>query len=533
MFSIIPSSIGKSKNPETLNTSKNPIIQFRTTLSTYFKTKKVLPENSKKDTSHIDITNDITTYIRCLFHDFRGPLNNITLGIELLLESENKESDKYNILKSVRDSCLFLSDSLDGFLNVRNNMGYSSDFVEIKYEPFNIVGLVKKMQYILLFTAMKKNIKINYIIKPIQEWVIGDYKNIQHVLMNLLSNAIKYSNSDSTIEVKLECIETVNKKQHFVITVIDQNDYIDKDIKNRLFEKYNTSNDEIGTGLGLYICKKIIELHGGKINHFNNDVKEIFINGNLFDKDTNRGNIFKIDLFLDVCPSSNSDMEKLVSKKNDAFIEKERINNDNDKIDMLKFINIENKGAAEPIGNNSKLLLEISKFGSTNSLFIDSLNSKTKKNVNVMIVDDSDMSRKLLNRLLQNKCKNIRVFEAIDGIDALLKTVGFKDKLNDSINMMLIDNVMPNLTGELLSKILRGIGYTGIIIGITGNGLEEDKEKFVQNGADFVFTKPFTMAKLDMLLLLLSEEGYESKEGKRLYEKNGKLGWGERTQIQL
>ena len=64
-----------------------------------------------------------------------------------------------------------------------------------------------------------------------------------------------------------------------------------------------------------------------------------------------------------------------------------------------------------------------------------------------------------------------------------------------------------------------------MIIGITGNGLEEDKERFLENGADFVFTKPFTKDKLDMLLLLLSKEGYESREGNKLYEKDGKLRW--------
>ena len=524
MHSVIPSN-SKGTITETLNTKINPLSQFRTMLANYFKTKKVNPEISNRAPSSVDIANDITTYIRCLFHDFRGPLNNISLGIEVLMETEKKNSEKYNILNNVKDSCVFLSESLDGFLNVRKNIGYSNDFIEIKYEPFNIVGLVKKLQYILLFTAMKKNIQINYIIKPIQEWVMGDYKNIQHVLMNLLSNAIKYSNGDTTIAIQLECIETINKKQHIVIKVIDQNEYIDENIKKRLFDKYNTSNNDIGTGLGLYICKKIVELHGGKINHFNNGgKKKIMVNGIPFDKNTNRGNIFKIDLFLDVCPSSNNEMENLLSKKNDESNDNEKRNN-NEKVDMLRFINIENKDIIEPIGNNSKLLLEKSKVGSVNSLFVDSTTSKNKSSVNIMIVDDSDMSRKLLNRLIQNKCKNVKVFEAIDGIDALLKTVGFKDKLNDSINMMLVDNVMPNLTGELLSKILRGIGYTGMIIGITGNGLEEDKERFLENGADFVFTKPFTKDKLDMLLLLLSKEGYESREGNKLYEKDGKLRW--------
>jgi DNA-binding response OmpR family regulator len=59
---------------------------------------------------------------------------------------------------------------------------------------------------------------------------------------------------------------------------------------------------------------------------------------------------------------------------------------------------------------------------------------------------------------------------------------------------------MPNLTGEFLTKILRCIGYQGLIIGITGNGLEEDVKQFLDNGADYIFIKPFTKRKLDKLL---------------------------------
>ena len=142
-----------------------------------------------------------------------------------------------------------------------------------------------------------------------------------------------------------------------------------------------------------------------------------------------------------------------------------------------------------------------------------------------MVIDDSEISRKMLVRLLEINCKKVRIIDAIDGLDALIKIVNFKEKEKYKISMLLLDNVMPNLTGELLSKILRGIGYDGLIIGITGNGLEDDKDKYLESGADYVFVKPFNKQKLVMLLELIKTNGYDSKKPLKVIEEGGRLVW--------
>ena len=81
-------------------------------------------------------------------------------------------------------------------------------------------------------------------------------------------------------------------------------------------------------------------------------------------------------------------------------------------------------------------------------------------------------------------------------MNALLQIVGFNERIDQRISMCFVDNVMPHISGELLSKILRGIGYNGLIVGITGNGVEQDKQSFIDNGADYVFVKPFTAKNL-------------------------------------
>jgi len=493
---------------------------------------KILPENENND--------DLTTYIRCMFHDLRGPLNNISLGIDIVMSTIPKNDDNSLILTTVKESCLFLSDSLDSFLNIKAIKNDCIDMIEIKYDPFNIEGLIYKVLHILKFNAIKKHIEIKYTSKNIKEWVIGDSKKIQHVLMNLLSNAIKFSLNNSAVYLELECINIINQQQHILITVVDNNPFIAQNIKEKLFEKYNTSDNTQGTGLGLNICKKIIELHKGIIrHHYNGDVEIIGEKQRTMD---NVGNIFQIQLFLDICPTSEADinfdrheksniLSSVVNNTdtNECSIHSKAEDNDENKINMIKCIKrreIDKDSSMVPSENNRQCLKN-SRRESIRKFFSDSFYSNDNNIINVMVIDDSEVSRKLMIKLIENNCSNIKVFSADDGLNALLKIVGFKDKIEQHLSIIFVDNVMPNITGELLCKILRGIGYTGLIMGITGNGLEQDKQSFLENGADYVFVKPFTKNKLTQILEFIQKEGFVSKDEEFIVEKNGKLIWSE------
>ena len=494
---------------------------------------KITPNNVKNNDSSVEISNDMTTYIRCLFHDFRGPLNNISLGVDVLLESIDNYSDNFGVLQNIKESCSFLSELLDGFISMGNINITENKLDEIKFEPFNIIGLIKKIQYILLFNSMGKKINIKYNIKPLEEWVIGDYKKIQHVLLNLITNAIKYSSEGGNIILQLERIKNKkDKKQHIVISIIDENGFISQKIKERIFEKSNKLDNINGKGLRLYTCKNIIEMQGGNMYHLNNNDLTGFVGNASFSKNLKKGNIFQIELFLDICPSSETELNNIVSRnivsKSDESnkIDKYEGKEKDGRFDMGKYVDIDHSVIEDESvnlkNNNSELLLKRPRSSSVQNLFSE---SKSKDLVNIMVIDDSEISRKMLVRLLDINCKKVKIIDAIDGLDALIKIVRFKEEYKNKISMILLDNVMPNLTGEILSKILRGIGYDGLIIGITGNGVEEDKDKFLENGADYVFVKPFNKEKLVMLLELIKGSGYYSKNPLRVIEENGKLYW--------
>ena len=92
-------------------------------------------------------------------------------------------------------------------------------------------------------------------------------ERLTQVFDNILSNAIKFT-KQGRITVSIERTKE-NDKEFAVVSVKDTGSGIDSEILPRLFTKFATKS-ETGTGLGLYICKRIIETHGGKIWAENN-----------------------------------------------------------------------------------------------------------------------------------------------------------------------------------------------------------------------------------------------------------------------
>jgi len=177
------------------------------------------------------------------------------------------------------------------------------NFIYLKFNPLNIIGLIKKLEFLLIFKIKSKNITIEYdISSDIYEWVLGYHIHLQHLLLNLLSNAVKFANPNSKIIIKVNSDGIINKEQKLNILIIDKNKHIDRDIKENLFQKYNTSDNVKGTGLGLYICKKIIELHNGTISH------EYHINP--------IGNVFIIKILFKICTSSKRSLINSLYKNN-------------------------------------------------------------------------------------------------------------------------------------------------------------------------------------------------------------------------
>ena len=120
----------------------------------------------------------------------------------------------------------------------------------------------------------------------------------------------------------------------------------------------------------------------------------------------------------------------------------------------------------------------------------------------ILVVDDSRLNRKFMNRLLSTSNYDVHVLEAEDGLVAEELLHSLSPTLASSkVDVILMDNRMPRKDGLQTTRELRSLGYRGIIIGVTGDAQEEDMKTFKAAGADAVLSKPITFRQLESCLI--------------------------------
>lgn len=201
-------------------------------------------------------------------HDLRNPLASISGVAELLHEGAfgALTPEQAEVLKSVREESQAMLKMVNELLDVA---AIESGVLQIKIERCDLVELIEHSIYLNQANAARKKTSIVFQRPATATWSRLDPGKIRQVIDNLVSNAVKYSPLGSTITVRL-----LAEKQHHVISVIDQGPGIPEIERHRLFKEFSTLSvpstaGEKSTGLGLAICRRIVEAHHGTISAHN------------------------------------------------------------------------------------------------------------------------------------------------------------------------------------------------------------------------------------------------------------------------
>lgn len=206
-------------------------------------------------------------FLANMSHEIRTPMNAIIgMGNQLAKTKLNGQQGFY--LQTIKTAAENLLVIIDDILDLSKIEAGKLTVEKIGFEPRKVVA--NAMQ-VLLHKAEEKGLKLtNFFFDPeIAPILIGDPYRINQVLLNLISNAIKFTEKGS-VDVACEVLADSSITQQIRVSVSDTGIGMDKDFVNRLFDKFSQEYESVtrkygGTGLGMSICKELVELMGGTL----------------------------------------------------------------------------------------------------------------------------------------------------------------------------------------------------------------------------------------------------------------------------
>ena len=205
-------------------------------------------------------------------HDLRSPFQPL-LSISELLSDEINTLSKDEIVNFSQEIYKILKKQYSLLVNLLEWSRIQTGRIEYHPTKVNLNEIAEDVINILKVNAIKKQIIVNNKIKN-EQFVSADSNMLQSILSNLISNAIKFSYPDGVIN-----ISSKEKEDEIIVSVEDNGVGISEENKQKLFKvdgQFTTAgtSQEQGTGLGLLLCKELIEKHSGRIwieskeNHF-------------------------------------------------------------------------------------------------------------------------------------------------------------------------------------------------------------------------------------------------------------------------
>ena len=379
-----------------------------------------------------------STFLANMSHELRTPMIGI-LGYSDLLITEVENDNHKKMAKAIHDSGQRLIDTLNLILDLSR---LEANKHNIDYQVVNLNELVKSVKFHFDAAAGRKKLFLKAVLPAYDVIAKTDPRMLRDVMNNLINNAIKFTN-DGGVFLTLEVFH-----RNFIINIKDTGIGIPQESIDLIFEEFRQVSEGLGrgfqgTGLGLTICKKYIELLGGQIS-----VKSTLNVGSEFS--------FQIPLVAeDILDEKFGDLKD------------------------------ETSAASLTNGPDHKELK-----------FETKVNESKKK---ILVVEDDSTSRDVIQLFLK---KLYDVSFAEDGEKAL-KIIN--ETQFDLIIMDI--NLGSGINGiEVTEKIRKTEGYKSVpIIAATAFAMLGDKEKFLKTGFDHYISKPYLKNQLiDLLFSILN-----------------------------
>ena len=390
-------------------------------------------EIERRDKEHQEEINQMKMrFFINISHELRTPL---TLILTPLQEIINKISDQWT-----RNQLEYIQRNANRLLHLVNQlMDYRRaelGVFELKAKKGNAHQLIQ--DNFLFYDKLARHKKITYTLHSELEdkEVLFDANYLELIVNNLLSNAFKYTESGQSITVTLK-----EENGWLLLQVSDTGIGIPINKQGKIFERfYQIESEHVGSGIGLSLVQRLIELHHGRIE---------------LDSEENKGSTFSVYLPQDLSVYKPSELAS-----NDEQNEEEQV-----------------------YSTNSKAMY----FIDTEKVENESVESGDKKRGTILIVEDNNEIRRYLSNGLADLFNTL---EAGNGEEAL-------EKLKDNeVDVIVTDVMMPVMDGiKLCKNVKQNIRTCHIpVIILSAKTDIKDQMEGLQMGADDYIPKPFSLA---------------------------------------
>jgi len=204
-------------------------------------------------------------FLSSMSHELRSPLNAI-LGFAQLINSESPPPTPTQIanIDQILHAGWYLLELINEILDLAQ---IESGKLALSLEPTSLAEVMVECQAMIEPQGQKRGIRMTFPRFDLPCFVDADRTRLKQVLINLLSNAIKYNQANGTVVVDVNC--AINDPKRIHVTVKDTGAGLPPDMLMQLFQPFNRlgreRSTEEGTGIGLVMSKRLVELMGGEI----------------------------------------------------------------------------------------------------------------------------------------------------------------------------------------------------------------------------------------------------------------------------
>jgi PAS domain S-box-containing protein len=210
-----------------------------------------------------------SSFLATMSHEIRTPMNGV-LGMLEVLEHSSLNEHQRDQVQTMRDSACTLLALIDDILDFSK---IEAGRIELESAPLSVADLIEGLCTSQLSVAQRRGVALRMFVDPaLPERVLGDDTRLRQVLYNLVGNAIKFSAGNPARAGRVEVRATFAEREplRIAFTVTDNGIGMDDAAQSRLFTPFTQAETSTtrrfgGTGLGLTICRRLVELMGGDI----------------------------------------------------------------------------------------------------------------------------------------------------------------------------------------------------------------------------------------------------------------------------